>query len=154
MLVDLSRAMLERAAQRIAEAAGTACELPAHVRLLQADIHDLPFGAGKQDTVLGLGLLHLFDDLPGLVEPLQDQLRDGGACYLSGLVGETRRGARYLRLLHRAGESATPRTAADLADLLPAATVHTMGCMAFVRLPGAARGGTRVRDTGLLAVRG
>jgi hypothetical protein len=48
VLVDLSRAMLERAAERIATHAGTSDELPPHVRLVQADLFALPFAPGRQ----------------------------------------------------------------------------------------------------------
>jgi SAM-dependent methyltransferase len=135
VLVDLSRAMLERAARRIAEEAGTPGELPGHVRLLQADVRALEPSA-RYETVLGLGLLHLFDDVAGLVEDMRALLTPGGTCRLAGLVAETRRGARYLQALHRAGEVATPRTAADLARLLPDAKLRTDGCMAFVEVDG------------------
>jgi len=133
VLVDLSRAMLDRAARRIAREAGTPSELPSHVELVQADLRapEIPTG---YETVLGLGVLHLFEDVAGLVEDLRRRLAPGGSCHLAGLVAQTRRGARYLDVLHRAGEVATPRTAAGLAAALPDAQLRTSGCMAFVRI--------------------
>lgn len=133
VLVDISRAMLERAAARIATAAGTPSQLPPHVALVQADLQAADPSSGYE-TVLGLGVLHLFDDVAGLVEDLRGRLRPGGSCHLAGLVAETRRGARYLDVLHRAGEVATPRTAAELTAALPDAQLRTTGCMAFVRV--------------------
>ncbi len=45
---------------------------------------------------------------------LRAQLAPGGALYVTSLVAETPVAARYLALLHRAGEVATPRRQADL----------------------------------------
>ena len=139
LLVDLSRPMLERAAERlIASAGGDA--VPAHIRLVQADLFNLTFPPHGFTTVLGLGCTHLFDDVPAVVTTLQGQLAPGGTLHLSGLVGETRRGRRYLQLLHRAGEVATPRSASELHGMLGRpATFHTAGCMAYATLPAAAR---------------
>jgi SAM-dependent methyltransferase len=137
VLVDLSRPMLERAAQRIAACSGGAGdELPAHVRLVQADIRALPFSTHGFETVLALGLAHLFEDLPALVAALREQLATGGELYLAGLVAETRRARRYLGLLHRAGEVAAPRAADDLYEALGRPVdFRTAGCMAYATLP-------------------
>lgn len=139
VLVDLSRAMLERAARRIA----AACDdddhqVPAHIRLMRADILALPFPAHGFTTILGLGLTHLFEDLPALVSALRGQLAPGGELHLAGLVAQTRRGRRFLQVLHRAGEAAEPRTAEELHVALgrPSA-FRTTGCMAYATLPAA-----------------
>ncbi|MDQ3630749.1 MAG: class I SAM-dependent methyltransferase [Actinomycetota bacterium] len=137
VLVDLSRAMLERAARRIAAAGGTQ-EGPAGIRLVQADLFALPFGPSRFTTVLGLGLTHLFDDLPALVAALRVPLVPAGRLHLAGLVAETRRGRLYLELLHRAGEVAAPRSAAELHGALGRPTdFRTTGCMAYATLPAA-----------------
>ncbi len=68
VLVDLSRAMLERAARRIAAAReDDEPEIPAHIRLVQADLLALPFPAHGFTTILSLGITHLFDDLSPLL---------------------------------------------------------------------------------------
>lgn len=138
VLVDLSRAMLERAAGHIVAARGYGGQcVPEHIRLVQANLLALSFPPHRFTTVLGLGLTHLFDDVPGLVTALRSQLTPGGQLYLAGLVAETRRGRRYLQILHRAGEVAEPTTAAELHDLLgPTAAFGTVGCMAFATLSG------------------
>jgi SAM-dependent methyltransferase len=139
VLVDLSRAMLERAAQRLAACAGEH-QVSAHIRLVQADLFALTFPPEGFTTVLGFGCTHLLDDLPSVLTTLQGQLVPGGTLHLSGLVGETRRGRRYLQLLHRAGEAARPRSARELHVLLGRpADFHTIGCMAYATLPAAAR---------------
>lgn len=135
-LVDLSVAMLERAAQRIAaDLTDRGDPLPARIRLVQADLFDLPLPAVGFTTVLGLGMTHLFEDLPVLVDALLRQLAPGGTLHLAGLVGETRRGRRYLQLLHRAGEVATPRSADELhAELGRPPRFAVAGCMAYATL--------------------
>jgi ubiquinone/menaquinone biosynthesis C-methylase UbiE len=137
VLVDLSRAMLERAARRIVAAhKGESQEVPAHIRLVQADVLALPFPGHEFNTVLGLGFTHLFDDLPALVNALRTQLVPGGQLHLTGLVAESRRGRQYLEILHRAGEVAAPRTADQLHGALGRLTAfRTRGCMAYATLP-------------------
>ncbi len=139
VLVDLSRAMLERAAQHIAAARDHhEPEIPAHIRLVQADLFALPFPAQGISTILGLGLTHLFENLPALVDNLRVQLASDGELYLAGLVAQTRRARRYLELLHRAGEVARPRTAEELHRLLGHPPIfRTTGCMAYMTLPAA-----------------
>ena len=139
VLVDLSRAMLARAAPRMA-ACARKDDVPAHIRLVQADLFALPFPPQGFTTVLGLGCTHLFDDLPAVVRSLQGQLGPSGTLHLSGLVGETRPGCRYLQLLHRAGEASRPRSAHELPALLGRpADFHTIGCMAYATLPAMRR---------------
>ena len=125
-LVDRSRAMLERAVARIGEAP--------HVSLLQADLFALPFAPHKFDTVLAMGLLHLLEDLPAAAAALAAQTR--GRVFVTSLVAETRVGARYLQMLHRAGEVVAPRTAEDVAAGLAAGfgvtpRIWRAGCMLF-----------------------
>jgi len=131
VLVDLSRAMLDRAGQRIAGATADG-KFPAHVRLMQADLLVLPFPPHGFTTVVGLGLTHLLDDLPAMVAALHTQVAPDGRLYLTGLVAETRRGRRYLDILHRAGEVTTPLSAVELrAALGQPAEFSTTGCMAY-----------------------
>ena len=132
VLVDLSRRMLERAAQSIA---GDEHELPVHVSLVQADLLALPFPPHGFQTVVGLGMTHLFDDLQAVVGSLLAQLAPGGQLHLAGLVAETRRGRRYLEILHRAGEVAAPMTADELHVALGRPTrFRATGCMAYAVL--------------------
>ncbi len=141
VLVDLSRPMLERAAQHISAAwGGEPHELPPHVRLVQADLFDLGFPAHGFTTILGLGLTHLIDDLPALVTSLREQVAPGGQLHLAGLVAETRRGGRFLEILHRAGEAAEPRTAQQVHVLLGRPTdFRRSGCMAYATLASTER---------------
>ncbi|PZS17635.1 MAG: hypothetical protein DLM54_09385 [Acidimicrobiales bacterium] len=136
-LVDLSRAMLERAGRRIqATRDDHQIVTAAPIRLVQADLLDLPFPAHGFTTVLGLGFTHLFDDLPAVVGALRRQLAPGGELYLAGLVTQTLRGNGYLRLLHRAGQVARAMTAESLRGALgQPIRFGTIGCMAYATLP-------------------
>lgn len=107
VLADRSLAMLARARGRLDRAA------PA-VSFVQADLFDLPFAAGAFETVACHGALHVFDDLPEALRALRAQLAPRATLYVTSLVAETPVAARYLALLHRAGEVATPRRQADL----------------------------------------
>ena len=139
VLVDLSRAMLARAAGAIVAAHDAPDDAwPADIRLVQADVLALPFAPRGFTTVVGLGITHLFVDLPALVEALRRQLAPEGQLYLSGLVAETRRARRYLQALHRAGEVAAPQTAQQLHEVLGRPTdFRTAGCMAYATLAAA-----------------
>lgn len=138
VLVDLSRGMLERAGRNIAAAHGGDADFPGRVRLVQADLLALPAPAQPFTTILGLGLTHLFDDVPGLVRALRAQLAPGGHLYLGGLVAETGRGRRYLALLHRAGEVALPQSADELrTELNQPVDFRTVGCMAYATIGSA-----------------
>ena len=55
-------------------------------------------------------MLHLFDDVAGILSALTKVARPAGLVFLTSLVAETRIGKGYLSLLHRAGEVAAPRT--------------------------------------------
>jgi SAM-dependent methyltransferase len=128
-ITDRSTDMLRLAAERIAGSA----ELRPGRRFVQADAFDLPFEGGGFDTVLCLGFLHLVDDPVGFVDGLRAQARPGGRVFISSLVAGHRVGDGYLRLLHRLGEVATPRTANELADLFHAPALRH-GSMAYLEL--------------------
>ncbi|MEA5052402.1 MAG: class I SAM-dependent methyltransferase [Propionicimonas sp.] len=127
VVTDRSRDMLARAARRIAD--GT--RVRPGVRFVQVDAFALPFAPGSFDTVACLGFLHLVDDPAGFLDLLTALLKPGGRLFCSSLVAETGRGARYLALLRRAGEVATPRTADELATIT-ARTWRSRGCMAYL----------------------
>lgn len=134
VLLDASRAMLDRAERRIAAAGGDVGP-GGRVRLVRGDLLRPSDAAARFDTVLALGAAHLFDDVEALVGALRATLVPGGRIHLAGLVAGTRRGAAYLRALHRAGEVAAPRSAEDLRAALGAPErFEVVGCMAFAVL--------------------
>jgi ubiquinone/menaquinone biosynthesis C-methylase UbiE len=108
LLVDRSRDMLNAARDRLSNRAGGS--VPDHVTLLQADLNTLPLRPNSVDTILSMGMLHLFADPVAHVRTLLDGLAPGGSLFATSLVAERTIGRLYLRLLHRAGEVASPRT--------------------------------------------
>jgi SAM-dependent methyltransferase len=125
VVLDQSLGMLKRARERVL---GGGKRLPPHVVFLQADLLDLPFRPGAFRTVMSMGMLHLFADVAPLAANLESLLLPDGALFLTSLVENGRLGDRYLRFLHRRGEVATPRTAAELKTLLRAAIRRPVTC--------------------------
>jgi SAM-dependent methyltransferase len=111
VVLDQSLGMLQRARERVL---GGGKRLPPHIVFLQADLLDLPFRPGAFRTVMSMGMLHLFADAGPLAASLESLLLPDGGLFLTSLVENGRLGDRYLRLLHRQGEVAAPRTAATL----------------------------------------
>ena len=74
--VDLARAMLDRAAQR----------LPG--RVVQGDVLAPPFRAGAAAAVVAVHVLHLVGDLAGAVGAAAVLLRPGGRLVVSGIEGD------------------------------------------------------------------
>lgn len=135
ILVDRSLGMLAAARNRIADRAGGT--MPNSVTLLQADANQLPFRDGCIDTVLSMGMLHLFDDVAGHVEELARVLAPDGTLFAMCLVDEQWPGRAYLRLLHWTGEVAAPRTFDEMRQAVESgigAEVDGVreGCMAFL----------------------
>ena len=74
--IDLSREMLERAAARLAG------------RLAVADAGAVPVRDGAAAGVVGIHVLHLVADLPGVVAGAARMLRSGGRFAVSGVDGD------------------------------------------------------------------
>ncbi len=118
LLVDRSRGMLNAARNRLSDRAGGT--LPDHVTLLQADLNTLSFRPGSVDTILSMGMLHLFEDPTAHVRRLLEWLAPSGSLFATSLVAERTIGRLYLHLLHQAGEVAPPRSYDDLHQQLSA----------------------------------
>lgn len=142
ILVDRAAGMLEAARDRIAKRAGGS--LPGRLTLLQADATELPLQSGSVETVLSMGLLHLVEDMAACAEELFRVLRPGGALFATSLVTDRAFGRQYLRLLHKVGEVATPRSQAELRKRIestprrsmlggPSVEVEREGNMAFLK---------------------
>jgi SAM-dependent methyltransferase len=117
VLVDLSLDMLVAGRDRIRALTGG---VPDHLCFLQADLNTLPFRKQAFGAVLNPGMLHLFADFESVTAELARVTAPGGAIFLSSLVNDRWLGARYLALLHKAGEVAAPRSFAQLTGRLGA----------------------------------
>lgn len=101
----------------------------------QADMWRLPTDQ-RYATVLGLGLLHMIEDIPALLTSLRGRCTADGQVWLSGLTVTSRRSEAYLGLLQRMGEVVAPRTLAEIREELPAeAMTYTRGSMVYARVP-------------------
>jgi SAM-dependent methyltransferase len=137
VLVDLSVDMLRAARGRLVAIAG---RVPENIVLLQADLRVLPFRDRSFGAVLCPGMLHLFDDLEVVTRELARVTMTEARIFASSLVTERWIGRQYLGLLHRAGEAAKPRAAAELLARLNSAAsglaspveANVIGSMAFV----------------------
>lgn len=127
---DQSLAMLRRARERLRKLSGA---VPEHIRLLQADLSDLPFRRKSFRTVLCLNVLHQFGDASALVSGLNELLSENGNLYLTTLIANNRRiGDWYLEALYRTGEFVRPRSERELRELFVNALYAQKGNMAFV----------------------
>ncbi len=112
---DQSLVMLRRARERLRKLAG---RVPDHIRLLQADLNDLPFRKKNFRTVLCLNVLHQFVDARALVYGLNQLLSESGNLYLTSLVSNNRTiGNWYLEMLYRTGEFVRPRNELELTEV-------------------------------------
>lgn len=133
-LVDSAAPMLRIAERAIAGAAGGS--VPTRISFECRDMLE-PASGTKYRTILGLGLLHLVDDVPRVVDALLDQLSPGGGLFLSSLFRGSRRSAAYLALLHRSGEVVTPRSLEELRQQIERSSatgvrITSRGSMAYV----------------------
>lgn len=132
---DQSLAMLRLARQRLRKLSG---RVPGHIRLLQADLNDLPFRRKSFRTILCLNVLHQFADGIGLVSGLNKLLSGDGNLYLTSLVSNNRTiGDWYLKALYQTGEFVRPRNERELRELFTRAfgqqvSYWEKGNMAFV----------------------
>ncbi|HEY9502631.1 MAG TPA: methyltransferase domain-containing protein [Pyrinomonadaceae bacterium] len=132
---DQSLAMLRRARRRLRDLSG---RVPEHIRLLQADLRDLPFRRQSFHTVLCLNVIHQIDDAAALVAGLKELLSQDGSLHLTSLISNDRAiGDWYLRALYRTGEFVRPRNERELRELFVVSFGKRMsyveqGNMAFI----------------------
>lgn len=137
VLLDLSIDMLRAGRERVCAQFG---KVPDHLIFLQADIQDLPFKRGVFGSVLCPGMLHIFDEIERITAGLSYVAQPGSRIFLSSLVSDRPISRRYLQMLHRAGEVASPRRYSDLLSSLkesvPGLMIeeqsHLEGGMAFI----------------------
>lgn len=132
---DQSLAMLRRARQRLRKLSG---RVPEHMRLLQADLNDLPFRQNAFRTILCLNVLHQIADATQVVSGLNELRTESGDLYLTSLVSTDRTiGDWYLKVLYRTGEFVRPRNELELKELFGFSqriTYVEKGNMAFVTM--------------------
>jgi ubiquinone/menaquinone biosynthesis C-methylase UbiE len=80
--VDISTAMMERFRQKLSELEQAGRHLD--VKLIEADMHDLPFNEGAFDAVIAAHVFHLVSDPWRTVQEALRVLRGGGSLLVCG----------------------------------------------------------------------
>jgi ubiquinone/menaquinone biosynthesis C-methylase UbiE len=137
VMLDQSIKMLRAAKSRLVKKRG---DLPFNIVFIQGDILKLPFKPKSFRTIISMNVLHVIDDAKAMVDELRKVLMDGGAIFLTSLVLGRSLGDRYLRLLHRSGGVALPRTQDQISAVVSEMGIpisHSIkGNMMFIRSGG------------------
>lgn len=132
VFLDQSITLLRLAKERLAQLAGA---VPDNVVFLHGDVRELPFKPKSFGTIIALNLLHVIEDVPGVLRALRKILMDEGTIAFTTLIEANRLADRYLRMWARAGEL-VPRTAlrllAEFKALGMPVTYRIQGNMAFI----------------------
>lgn len=113
--VDASLPMLRRARKRLVDLHAD------NVILIHGTVEDLPFRNNAFDSVLFMGMAHLFADESPVMGELHRVLMGRGRLYLSSLVENRRRiGDQFLAKLKAKGEVKTIRTPGAVLDSIRA----------------------------------
>jgi len=132
VFLDQSLTLLTRAKSRLAQLCGG---VPENAVFLHGDALRLPFKPESFGTIICLNLLHVLDDIRGLLRDLRQVLLPGGQMVFTTLIENHRLADRYLHMWARAGE-VVPRSADQLKAAFEAlempVTCRIQGNMAFV----------------------
>jgi SAM-dependent methyltransferase len=114
VLLDQSIGMLRAAKSRLIKLNG---RVPSNMVFLQGDVLQLPFKPHSFATILSMNVLHVLEDAHGLLRELRHALADGCTAFLTSLIANDRLGDIYLRLLHLARGTASPRTVEQVSQI-------------------------------------
>jgi ubiquinone/menaquinone biosynthesis C-methylase UbiE len=132
VFLDQSITLLTLAKSRLAKLCG---RLPDNVVFLHGDVLHLPFKPQSFGTIICLNLLHVLEDIQGVLRDLRHVLTAGGTMVFTTLIENHRFADRYLHMWARAGE-VIPRTASQLAAAFAALDMpvqyRIQGNMAFI----------------------
>jgi ubiquinone/menaquinone biosynthesis C-methylase UbiE len=132
VFLDQSITLLRLAKTRLTQLAGA---VPGNVVFLHGNVRELPFKPGSFGTIIALNLLHVLEDVPGVLRDLRKILLDEGTMAFTTLIEAHRLADRYLRMWAKAGEL-VPRTAPQLLAEFKAlglpVTYRIQGNMAFI----------------------
>ena len=132
VFLDQSITLLRLAKERIVQLTGA---VPDNVVFLHGDVRELPFKPKSFGTIICLNLLHVLEDVAGVLRALRKVLLDEGTMSFTTLIEANRLADRYLHLWAKAGEL-IPRTAPQLLAVFEAlrlpVTYRIRGNMAFI----------------------
>jgi ubiquinone/menaquinone biosynthesis C-methylase UbiE len=132
VFLDQSLKLLTLAKSRLVKPDG---RVPDNFVFLHGDVLHLPFKPQSFGTIIAMNLLHVLEDIRGVLEGLINVLRDGGTMAFTTLIENNRCADRYLHMWAKAGE-VIPRTAGELLAEFEAIglpiTYRIQGNMAFI----------------------
>jgi ubiquinone/menaquinone biosynthesis C-methylase UbiE len=132
VFLDQSITLLTLAKSRLAQRNG---RLPENVVFLHGDALHLPFKPNSFGTIICMNLLHVLEDIRGLLQGLRTVLMAEGKMVFTTLIENNRFADRYLHMWAKAGEL-VPRTADQLAaefeGLGMPITLRVQGSLAFI----------------------
>jgi ubiquinone/menaquinone biosynthesis C-methylase UbiE len=132
VFLDQSITLLSLAKSRLAKLHG---RLPDNVVFLHGDVLRLPFKPQSFGTIICMNLLHVLEDIRGVLQGLRHVLMAGGTTVFTTLIENHRFADRYLHMWARAGE-VVPRTVHQLvavfAELDMPVQYRVQGNMAFI----------------------
>jgi ubiquinone/menaquinone biosynthesis C-methylase UbiE len=132
VFLDQSITLLTLAKTRLAQLHGG---VPENAVFLHGDVLNLPFQPQSFGTIIAMNLLHVLEDIKGVLKKLREVLLDGGQMVFTTLIENNRLADKYLHLWAKAGE-VIPRTAgqllAEFAALDLPITYRLQGNMAFI----------------------
>lgn len=133
VFLDQSVKLLKLAKSRLIKLNG---RIPANMVFLHGDALSLPFMPGSFGTVISLNVLHVLEDIKGLLRELKKALLDRGTISLTTMIENNRFADKYLRMLGRSGK-VVPRNAEQLFavfdELGMPVKYRIEGNMAFIR---------------------
>jgi ubiquinone/menaquinone biosynthesis C-methylase UbiE len=116
ILIDSSIEML-RICKKKLDSSG---KLGKSIFCLQADILNLSLKPASIDTIISMGMMHLFNDeqVRALMKEFDGILKEPGSLYLSSLCPENSFPKKYINWLHSKGEVAEPRAKQKMTELI------------------------------------
>ena len=116
ILIDNSIEMLRICREKIKQSG----RLGGNIFLVQADILKLNLASDKINSILSMGMMHLFENqqVCNILNSFSKGLTKGGKTFLSSLNPQTKFSKKYMRLLYSKGEMAKPREGDELRELI------------------------------------
>jgi ubiquinone/menaquinone biosynthesis C-methylase UbiE len=110
VLLDQSLRLLRIAKSRLIKLNG---HVPENMIFVHGDALQLPFRPKIFKTVISLNLLHVLEDIKGILQEIRNVLSDGGTISLTTLIESNRFADKYLHMWGKTGE-VVPRNANQL----------------------------------------
>jgi SAM-dependent methyltransferase len=135
VLLDQSLRLLRLAKSRLIKLNGY---VPKNMIFVHGDALQLPFKPKSFKTVISLNLLHVLNDIEGILQGINNLLSDKGSIFLTTLIENNRFADKYLHLWGKAGE-VVPRNEGQLFSVFEKLGIPVKysikGNMAFISSP-------------------